>query len=936
MAIHRCDIESLLHALQSGHTLLTPNNRSVDAILREFSSFHQSSPNQPSAWPRPAVFAIDIYLQQLWQAAATRGIAPFFEIDLLDRFNEQLLWIQLLESSYDKYPLLNIEEAANSVARSYQFFKQWDLSSHSDIEQYRNAADFQVFLKWCEEFETLCDERKVASLSDANKLIISNIEKLRVLLPKHLVLVNFKQPPPLYTALFDALASTSVIEWKTQTSDHTAQNLKEALLSRQCTRTRYQDISAEIAACLDWCEDKAKENQQTHIGLIIDHGRTLEPLIDEALFRRSLSNGDGLETAGFLNRFRGNEVLANSPSINFALTILELNNERIQTERFCKILQSANTISADTELQSRLALEIYLRKNVEAKSRLSQLRDIMQHKGRTHHCPILAKALLKFTQIGRQAKTRQPLRQWLHLFSQQLQILGWPGNKTGAAEKSHIQQWRHCAHRLSASSSVLGDISITAALQKLNAFLRQTNSTLHFDEGLQISLVDIEEAQDFTFNFAWIMAVDNRHWPAAINPVSFLPYSLQKKAAMPGCSSQQQFETAITQLIQLRKNTSEELVISYHQLEEELEIRPSALLKNVEFSSVQTSSVQTGSVQTAASKINSEAKLKPAKNIEHFQEKLYIPFLADEKIRGGSSLLSNQSNCPFRAFSSNRLNVSSLDEFSSGLNPIARGNALHLALEKLGKAYKNSDELAQLSAAEKDTMLADCVTPAIKLLRKQYPETMSPAFSALEQTRLIQLLQGFLTLEKTRSNFSIHSVEEKLSWEHSQHSQLSLTFRIDRIDQIEDGSLVLIDYKTGKKTNYKWFDDRPDDLQLPLYQIAVTGKAGANQKNPAISATLICQLNAESTSLFGTTDLDSIHPDIRPLSAIKAFSGSWTELQGRWNTIIYSLIKEFESGLVSVAPARGHHTCQYCDLNPLCRISKFEQRQLSPLKEEPS
>ncbi len=909
MAIHRFNIEPLLSSLQNGHTLLTPNNRSVNGILREFANYKQSGTQQASAWVRPPVFAIDIYLQQLWQKAAAQCISPFSEIDLLNRFDEQQLWIQVLQSSYDSYSLLNMEEAASSAAKNYQLFKQWDIATQADIGQYTAAINFQAFLKWSSQFETLCAARKLISLSDASRLITLNSEKLQGLLPQQLVLVNFNQPPPLYSKLFDALATVCSVAWHRHSNEE--QSLKTALLAKSGRRTKYQDSATEIRACISWCLQKVRENDQAHIGIVIDKGRALEPLIEEAVFKINQIRGvKNLHRASGLNRYQSNETLADFPSINFALSILELNTEPVDSERFCKILQSNSTIAADIESQARIALEIYLRENVEAQVRLSHLRDIMQQKGEDHSCPVLAEALLQFSEAKSHEKPHQTLRHWLHFFNRQLQILGWPGIGDGNSDDDAERQWQQGLQRLSASSDLLGSMSLATALHKLSSYLRQSNSNLHFDGRLQISLLDIEEAQDFEFDSTWVLAVDNRNWPAPVNPASFLPYSLQKQLSMPNCSHQQQLEASMSQLIRLRSNTKEELLISHHWLEEDLSIRASTLLKEMEF------------VNTQDEQLVDKPTPLITKTLEVFQEQLHIPLPDEEEVRGGSGLLSKQSNCPFRAFASNRLKVSRLGEFTLGLNPITRGNALHLALKKLGDALESSDKLQRLSTAETETLVHSSLVPAINSLKAQHPETMSPTFTKLEQIRLANLLHGFLELEKARSPFVIQATEAELNWSHS---RLSLSFRIDRVDQIEDGSLVLIDYKTGLKSSYRWFDDRPDDLQLPLYRIAL-----ANSEDRAISATLICQINAEKTALFGTTDLATIHPKTKPLSELRSFSGNWSELQARWNKIIHSLIDEFESGLVSVAPTRGRQSCQYCGLHSLCRINESDQRQLSP------
>jgi hypothetical protein len=43
------------------------------------------------------------------------------------------------------------------------------------------------------------------------------------------------------------------------------------------------------------------------------------------------------------------------------------------------------------------------------------------------------------------------------------------------------------------------------------------------------------------------------------------------------------------------------------------------------------------------------------------------------------------------------------------------------------------------------------------------------------------------------------------------------SLRLDRIDRLNDGSLLVIDYKTGDVSPKSWDLPRPDDVQLPLY-----------------------------------------------------------------------------------------------------------------------
>ena len=91
---------------------------------------------------------------------------------------------------------------------------------------------------------------------------------------------------------------------------------------------------------------------------------------------------------------------------------------------------------------------------------------------------------------------------------------------------------------------------------------------------------------------------------------------------------------------------------------------------------------------------------------------------------------------------------------------------------------------------------------------------MPKRYLELEETRLIDLVTEWLKYEAARVPFTVVETEEK---DDCGHRRALAQLRLDRIDRLNDGSLLVIDYKSGDVSPKSWDLPRPDDVQLPLY-----------------------------------------------------------------------------------------------------------------------
>src|SRR5690606_14770929 len=120
----------------------------------------------------------------------------------------------------------------------------------------------------------------------------------------------------------------------------------------------------------------------------------------------------------------------------------------------------------------------------------------------------------------------------------------------------------------------------------------------------------------------------------------------------------------------------------------------------------------------------------------------------------------------------------------------------------------------------------------------------------LETDRAIAILYQWLQLERAREPFRIRDVEQTYSWTHG---ALQLGLRLDRIDELDDGRLAVIDYKSGGgriDPTPDWMRERPVGLQLPFYASVLA------QDDVRVAALVLARLHARDVQVKGLADAD--------------------------------------------------------------------------------
>ncbi len=893
MSSNKFDLPQAIALLDAGGMVLVPNNRLRKTVLEAYARTRKQS---VIACPR--VEAVDVWVRMTWQKLAQHGVEPFCSSYVLDGVQEQLLWTRIVEESLDTYPLLNPSETARALSHAYQLMKQWqiDAPDASPIEQYNGIADVAAFLYWRGKFQILCKQQRCVNLVDA----VAHLSRFLAENPltDQVLLLNFYQPPPLYQQLFAAFNADYVETVSDQVVD---------IAQLPLQRHEFADSESEIRACANWAADTMRTASNARITVVCPAKEAVQAAFHSAL-RDALDSHSLIELEQQKQFFAESRhaPLTRSAMIRDALLLLGLHSDDQQADELCRLLRSPYLGNAEEEREARLQMEQFMRRHFSKRVSWQHFSDIIGISDKDYSCPLLAQSLLQQRSILRSSARHQNSAAWARVFNELLAAAGWPGEHLSARDQMLLQQWQLALEQFADASALLGKLSIVKAIEKLRGFCQQEGGQIA--SAYPIEFYSPTEAAGLSFDHLWLLGFTDQNWPASTSPSPFLPYDLQKQYKLPGSHSEVQYQAARSMLTVLLNSTRHSVQISHALSDGDQEFRPSSLTALL--ATAERHPASAGGLNRYFSSVAALPLMEHVTDAE-------LPALdSQHPISGGHSIISDQSACPFRAFANHRLQIRQLEEFESGLTARDRGSAIHEALEYLYQQLPDHGSLQALDAEQRAAFCQEAAKVGVDFLYRKHRDVMTVRYREIELQRIAQLLARFLQHETERGDFTVTANEATLKW---RHGPLQLNLRIDRIDQLADGSLAIIDYKTGKKTASpaSWLLERSEDMQLPVYAVASSG----NFTEP-VSTLALAHVNVAGIEYSGLAEHGQFHRSIVPVEQLKQNEANWSELNAFFAGNVRRLAEQFASGVATVDPVNGIATCQYCGLEPLCRIQE--------------
>lgn len=851
------------------------------------------------AWERPDILPVGAFWRRLARELQQQGLGVLAKRRVLSRRAMQCRWEAILAESLGENALLRIPGAARSALEAWQLARDWLL----DIDALANELleETRLLIEWGRRFEAECTERgwlPEYALADAVLGTLERHAEARAHLPSTIRLTGFLEFSPRDAQRWESLAALGV-----QVAD-----LASVPLNATAYRVACRDARHETQAAAAWAREHLSRNPETALAIVVPDLAARRGAIRRALLD-SLAPGmllsPGTQPAPF--NFSLGEPLANVALVKDALELLAATH-RVTFVSAARLARSPY-LGVPEERAQRLRMEALLREG-SASLTLGGLRSVATRA----HCPRFAGTINAYLlSLKNEPRSALPSA-WARRFGEALDAAGWcRARPLDSAEFQAREAWNALLSSLAELDAVLGEISRGDALSWL---ARAAHETLFQPRtaAAPVQVLGLLEATGMRFDAVWVMGLDDETLPASPRPNPFLPVELQRAKQLPNASAQREGLFA-KQVFEGLRQSGSEVVFSHPGREGDAERRPSPLLQELEPREV------------AENPEGLAHALFAARAAECFDDERGSPLDAT-RIKGGVSILQDQSHCAFRAFARHRLRAGEWPTPPAGPDAALRGAIVHRALELVWSRFRDRRHLIDaMERGDLHGVLEHSVQQAIDH-ESRGASCWTPALRAIEIERLTRVLgRWFERQEATRPDFTVVEIEgvrmDGAEMETTVRAgPLVLRGKLDRVDRLADGREIIIDYKTGAAAKRNdFFGERPRAPQLPAYALA---RVDAGCEVPAGLA--IASLKSGAESLRGIMRVegdDALLPGMEDVR--KAGVDSWEEALTHWRRSLDALGEAFAQGEARVDPLRG--ACDYCHLALLCRIN--EQREFA-------
>lgn len=868
------------------------------------------------------------WLEHTLSAALLGGEIPSEALPgrMLTLAQERQLWEAALLKDVADSPLAGLFDRDALVAAAME--ADWlDRFWRIEVPEGWESEEYRAFRRWQKRVAEQCRRQRWVMRSEAVLWRIGCLERGAGTLPPRLSIAGFAQSDPLLARVLAVLEARGVALFELDFA-----SMEESVL-RHFPAT---DLKDECRAAAAWaCQWRTRQPQARLRIAVADLPATrfmLEAALEAALHPQAV----GAEWAALPRDyvFVDGQVLAETEPVATALRLLRLavNPRQVALAEFGALLCAPGWSRDMREADLRARLDVVLRERLPAQTTLERImREAMRFLEREENVcggsdagqggqPALGRALAALQGAALDSTGRALPSQWAARFAAWLEAFGWPGERPLlASERAACDALAEVFSAAGMLDELCGRLE---AARVLREFVRQGRERrLPPPRYAQtrtpaVEVCRLADALSGSLDGLWLMGLNEGVWPPQPRPNPLLPAAVQRVRGIPAASATA-LAAAAQEALALWQKSAAEVVFSWAQREGERRLRRSPLLEDVQARSEPLPSDAAG--------------VRPAPFVQAIEliDDAWAPEVAaSERIRGGTALLAAQAICPAWAFYRYRLGAAVLPAPTFLLDAQARGALLHLALEAFWRGRAQADLLRLSATGALAEEIARGVALALAEFNRRAAEPLPPRLMVLEAARLETLLARWLTLEATRAPFQVLACEER----HEVVIEgLPIRLVVDRVDALEDGRLIVLDYKSGRNARAgNWGEARLTEPQLPIYASCV-------YPDRPVAAVALAKVVGDAPGFEGIAEERGLLPEVKSLDeqrrryASDAFP-DWPALRRRWAEAIAELAREFRDGTAAVVFARESELA-YCEVKPLLRLAE-RRRQWEETREE--
>jgi probable DNA repair protein len=887
-------LSDLFDALDRSETVVLPNARAARQLRSSFDARQRLRGLQ--VWTPPRVLSWQQWTLSQWSELVVAGAEQRL---LLNTAQERSLWAEILSSDTGDGLLSSVESIAELAMASWQLAAGY--SATHLLHDPAGNIDSRTFARWSEEFSRLCTAREYLSSALLELALLRHLDAGSMAAPDRLMLAGFIQMLPARDALLDGLRRRGSCVTEVQLEAGTAGDRR---LESMMAANEREELLVAARWIRDFMETSRADERRSRVAILVPNLREdrseLEGVLRETLAPELQWIGADLCSAPW--EIPGGVPLSSLAMVADALALARWTEAPLPVREVSSLLLSPyigsnGTSTEDRDASARFDAErlrrlLVLQPEIDIGSvlKLTEIAIRGQHEDVLDWSTATAwiHSMHGFLQITKERSRQRSFAEWMEFVRRLLLTAGWPGKRLlNAAELEIVHAWEGLLDMVSTLDFSGHRISFTEALQALTVQARRTMFSPPSNDA-PVQVMSVAEAEGSNFDAVVFLRCTDANWPASERMNPLLPWGLQHRLKMPGTDPAGSTERSRAFTEDLTRRSAS-LLFTFAAENESGTLRPSPLLKEFH--------MERGSLETAAVLEAGVASIA----MEMYPDQIDLPPLPSSEVGGGAAVLKLQAACGFLAFADLRLHATEPQLGDIGFDERESGRWLHRAMQQFWTLVGSQDELRQLSFTRRDDLLKAAIDEAMPR-RLPVRDAWDRAYVALQKDRMRSLLQRWLDEELQRGPFSIFATEKE---EPLAVGPLTLTVRMDRIDKVGDGFL-LVDYKTGYAADLKhWDGDRPDEPQLPLYTL--------HFEADEVKGLAFAKIRAgRDMKWVGYHAEEGVLP--------KAKVRNFASLIEEWRSALTRLAEDFAAGRADVNPKNFEINCKRCAQRLLCRV----------------